>query len=39
MRIQSSAKNKVQDSYSYSLKWWKFNHLVILALQFGGIDL
>jgi len=37
MRIQSSATNKIQDSYS--LKWWKFNYLVILALQFGGIDL
>jgi hypothetical protein len=37
MRIQSSATNNLQDSSSF--KWWKFNHSVILALQFGGIDL
>jgi len=37
VRIQSSATNNLQDSYSF--KWWKFNHSVILALQFGGIDL
>jgi hypothetical protein len=37
VRIQSSATNNLKDSYSF--KWWMFNHLVILALQFGGIDL
>lgn len=37
MRIQSSATYNLQD-YS-SFKWWKFIHLVILPLQFGGIGL
>jgi hypothetical protein len=37
MRIQSSATYNLQD-YS-SFKRWKFNHSVILPLQFGGIGL
>jgi hypothetical protein len=37
MRIQSSATNNLQDSYSF--EWLKFNHSAILALQFEGTDL